>query len=233
MDGFDLPGGDWLAMARLLGALIGGYLLVVWFASVLWVYRDIRARTNDPVSQVIGIAIAVVFPIIGLPIYLVLRPSETLQEAYDRQLEQEAILSELHSISACPDCRRPVSDEFMVCAYCGTQLRQPCASCSHLLQFAWRHCPFCAAPQPRRSRAAAAGGDGATREAPPREPRESREERQEQPTRASRASVSEEEPQPTAATRRRTAAAAPADVEADEEPRRRTRTARADESPAS
>jgi RNA polymerase subunit RPABC4/transcription elongation factor Spt4 len=142
--------GSWMAIARLFGLLIGGYLLVLWAASILWVYRDIRSRSSDPVSQLIGVAIAVIFPIIGLPIYLVLRPSETLQEAYDRQLEQEAILSELHSISACPECRRPVSEDFMVCAYCSSQLKQPCTSCSHLLQFSWRFCPYCASPQQRR-----------------------------------------------------------------------------------
>ncbi len=145
----EIPG-DWVAMARLIGLLFVGYFMVIWFTSVVWVYRDISARTNDPISQLIAVLVAVVFPIVGLPVYFVLRPSETLQEAYDRQLEQEAILSELHSISACPDCRRPISEDFMVCAYCGTQLKQPCVSCNQLMQFAWRHCPYCAAPQPRR-----------------------------------------------------------------------------------
>ena len=53
----------------------------------------------------------------GLPIYLVIRPSDTMTEAYDRQLEQEAVLSELQTVSACPNCRRPVQDDFAVCAF--------------------------------------------------------------------------------------------------------------------
>ena len=146
------PGGSWESTARLAAVLVGGYLFVLWLASILWVYRDIRSRTRDPISHLTGVAIATVFPLVGLPVYLVVRPSETLQEAYDRQLEQEAILSELHSISACPNCRRPVQDEFQVCAYCATQLKQPCKNCGHLLQFSWRHCPFCATARelPRR-----------------------------------------------------------------------------------
>ena len=76
------PGGDWQATARLVAVLVGGYLAVIWFASILWVYRDISARTRDPVSQTIGVAIAVAMPLFGLPIYFVLRPSETLQQAY-------------------------------------------------------------------------------------------------------------------------------------------------------
>ena len=149
LDSIPWPGGDWQATLRLAGALIGGYLLVLWFASILWVYRDIQARTRDPITQAIGVGISVVFPLVGLPVYWVVRPQETLQEAYDRQLEQEAILSELHSVTGCPNCRRPVSDDFMVCAYCGTALKAPCNSCGRLLQFAWRICPTCATPKPR------------------------------------------------------------------------------------
>lgn len=149
LDSIPWPGGDWQATLRLAGALIGGYLLVLWFASILWVYRDIQSRTRDPITQAIGVGISVVFPLVGLPVYWVVRPQETLQEAYDRQLEQEAILSELHSVTGCPNCRRPIGDDFMVCAYCGTALKAPCNSCGRLLQFSWRVCPTCATPKPR------------------------------------------------------------------------------------
>jgi hypothetical protein len=138
------PGGDWQSTARMVAAIVGGYLVVIWLASVLWVYRDIRSRTRDPISHVTGVVIALAFPFIGLPVYFVLRPGDTLVEAYDRQLEQEAILSELHAVSACPNCRRPIQDEFMVCAHCASALREPCSNCSQLLQFSWQHCPYCA-----------------------------------------------------------------------------------------
>ncbi len=149
------PGGDWQATARLFGVLLTGYLLVLWFASVLWVYRDIRARTSDPVTQGIAVGIAVVFPVVGLPVYMVLRPAETVQQAYERQLEQEAILSELHAIAACPSCRRPTEGEWVVCANCGSQLRTPCVGCGRPMNFAWRHCPHCATPRPRPAAEAA------------------------------------------------------------------------------
>lgn len=150
------PGGDWQSTARMAGAIVGGYLVIIWLASVLWVYRDIRSRTRDPISHVTAVVIALAFPFVGLPVYFVLRPSDTLIEAYDRQLEQEAILSELHSISACPNCRRPIQDDFMVCAHCATALREPCSNCKELLQFSWQHCPYCATARVRRQPARAA-----------------------------------------------------------------------------
>jgi RNA polymerase subunit RPABC4/transcription elongation factor Spt4 len=149
LDAIPWPGGDWQATLRLFSALIGGYLLVLWFASILWVYRDIQGRSRDPITQAIGVGISVVFPIVGLPVYMVVRPQETLQDAYDRQLEQEAILSELHAVTGCPNCRRPVQDDWHVCAFCGTALKSQCNSCGRLMQFSWRICPTCATPRPR------------------------------------------------------------------------------------
>ena len=137
------PGGDWQTTAKLTAGVIGAYLFLIWIASILWAYRDIRGRTRDPVSQLIGLSIVTALPLVGAPIYLVVRPPHTLREAYDRQLEQEAILSELHSVSTCPQCRRPVDDTWMMCAFCSHSLKQPCGSCDRLLMNAWRHCPYC------------------------------------------------------------------------------------------
>ena len=104
------PGGEWQATARMAGTLVGGYLLVLWATSVLWVYRDIRSRTRDPVSQLTGVAISIVFPLVSLPIYAALRPPETLQDAYLRLLEREVLLSELGSIEQ-SEPRRPGGGE--------------------------------------------------------------------------------------------------------------------------
>ncbi len=141
------PGGGWQATARLFGGLMSAYLLIIWLASIFWVYRDIRSRTTDPISHLISVAIAVVFPIVGLPIYLILRPADTLTAAYDRQLEQEALLSELQNVSACPNCRRPVQDEFTVCAFCATPVKQGCSRCGRQLRLSWRYCPYCSTPR--------------------------------------------------------------------------------------
>ena len=141
------PGGSWEATARLFATMVVVYLLVLWVASVIWVYRDISARTTDMLMQAISVAIAVLFPIIGLPIYVILRPTDTLTLAYDRQLEQEALLSELQTVTACPNCRRPVQDDFSVCAFCGTAVKQGCAGCGRALRLSWRVCPYCATPR--------------------------------------------------------------------------------------
>lgn len=141
------PGGDWQATARLAGTLIVGYGALIWLASLIWIYRDITARTREPISQIVSLGIGVVLPLIGLPIYLALRPSETLQQAYDREIEQEAILADIQTAAACPSCGRPAEPSFRVCAYCGTALKDPCPRCREPMLHAWRYCPHCATPR--------------------------------------------------------------------------------------
>ena len=138
-----LPG-NLLTIAKILGGIIGAYLFLIWVASLFWAYRDMRSRTRDFVTRLAGVSVLVFLPLIGYPVYLAVRPAQTLREAYDRQLEQEAILSELHSAPTCPECRRPIDGEWMICAFCSHALKLPCGSCGRLLRNAWRHCPFCA-----------------------------------------------------------------------------------------
>ena len=138
-----LPG-NLLTIAKILGGIIGAYLFLIWVASLFWAYRDMRSRTRDFVTWLAGVSVLVFLPLIGYPVYLAVRPAQTLREAYDRQLEQEAILSELHSAPTCPECRRPIDGEWMICAFCSHALKLPCGSCGRLLMNAWRHCPFCA-----------------------------------------------------------------------------------------
>jgi hypothetical protein len=102
----DWPGGDWQATAQLAAILVGGYLFILWTTSVLWVYRDIRQRTRDPVSQLTAVAISIVFPLVSLPVYAALRPSETLQDSYLQLLEREVLLSELGTMQSGGDPRR-------------------------------------------------------------------------------------------------------------------------------
>lgn len=141
-----LPG-NILTIARVLGAVIGAYLFLIWIASLFWAWRDMRSRTRDFVTRLAGLSVMLFLPLVGYPVYLAVRPSLTLREAYDRQLEQEAILSELQAAPTCPECRRPIDGEWMICAFCSNALKEPCQSCERLLMNSWRHCPYCAVPR--------------------------------------------------------------------------------------
>ena len=69
----------------LLG-IAGGLVLALWLAVVVWAYRDVRARTRSSAAVVLTVLLVALLPVIGLVIYLLLRPRETLTEAYDLSL---------------------------------------------------------------------------------------------------------------------------------------------------
>lgn len=131
-----------------LGGLVGGvWALLLWLSIVVWVYRDIRDRTRDLALQVLAVFVVLMFfpgfNIPGLALYLMMRPRETLEEAYARSLEEEALLREIGDEGVCPSCRRFVERAWRVCPFCQTQLKDVCKQCEQLLSFSWVACPHC------------------------------------------------------------------------------------------
>ena len=134
---------NWENAATLAATVAGAYVLVLWLGVIAWTYRDIHERTRDTAFQIVAVLLVLVFNIPGWIIYMILRPSETLAEAYARSLEEEALLQELEEQAICPSCKRYVSAEFVICPHCRTQLKEPCANCGRPLSFNWVVCPYC------------------------------------------------------------------------------------------
>ena len=126
---------------------IGAVVAALWLALVLWTLRDMRARSRDPLAQAAAALMVVVLNIFGLVIYLMLRPRETLVEAYEHSLEEEALLQGIEEKPICPGCGRPANPNWQVCPSCHTRLKKPCIACSQLLDLPWNVCPYCATPQ--------------------------------------------------------------------------------------
>src|SRR5437870_1913574 len=132
----------------ILVALVGGvWALLLWLSIIVWVYRDVRERTRDLGLQVLAVFVSMMFfpgfNIPGLALYLMLRPRESLEEAYARSLEEEALLREIGDEGLCPSCRRFTERNWQVCPYCQTQLKDVCSNCEQLLSFSWLVCPHC------------------------------------------------------------------------------------------
>lgn len=133
--------------ALLIITLLGMYIAAFWLALVIWTYRDHRARSRDGLAS---LAAALTVTILGLPglfIYLLLRPKETLSDAYERSLEEEALLQDIEEKPICPGCGRPTDEAWQLCPHCQTTLKRACISCNQLLELSWQICPFCAANQ--------------------------------------------------------------------------------------
>jgi len=68
------------------------FLATLWLSLIYWTYRDAKARLRDPMRRIIAVLVAVVLFIPGVLIYLLLRPTRTIEEEYLLTLEEEALL---------------------------------------------------------------------------------------------------------------------------------------------
>jgi len=135
--------------AQFLLAIGIAYVIALWFALVAWTFRDIESRSRSVFTQVFSTLLVVLFFVPGLMLYLILRPKETLDQAFQRALEEEYLLQDLDDLPLCPGCQRAVDPEFVLCPHCQTGLRGPCPSCSRLVDLRWEVCPYCAVPVDR------------------------------------------------------------------------------------
>jgi hypothetical protein len=146
--------------AQFLLAIGIAYLIAVWFAVVAWTFRDIEARSRSVFTQVFSTLLVVLFFIPGLLLYLILRPKETLDQAFQRALEEEYLLQDLDDAPVCLGCQRAVDPDFVLCPHCHTRLREPCPSCERLVDVRWSLCPYCASSIDRRLTALSGDSDG-------------------------------------------------------------------------
>ncbi len=130
---------------QLLLALTGAYTIALWFALIVWTFRDIESRSRSVVAQIFSTLLVVLFFLPGALIYFLLRPKETLDETFGRALEEEYLLQDLEDLSLCPNCHRPVEDDFVACPHCFTELRHTCHSCNRLVDVSWSICAYCTA----------------------------------------------------------------------------------------
>lgn len=132
----------------LAAAVYGGVVVAAfWLATVIWAYRDMRARSRDVLARLLVVLLVAALTLPGLLIYLLLRPRETLAEAYERSLEEEALLQDIEEKPTCPACGQRVREEWQACPHCHTRLKKPCISCHKPLEMSWSICPYCTSPQ--------------------------------------------------------------------------------------
>lgn len=124
------------------------FIAALWLSLIFWTNRDIRKRSRDRALRILAVVVVTVFFLPGFLIYLVLRPGRTLEEEYQRSLEEEALLQAIEGAALCPGCERHVQPDWIVCPGCGTVLKKTCLSCGHLIDLPWNICPFCATVVP-------------------------------------------------------------------------------------
>jgi RNA polymerase subunit RPABC4/transcription elongation factor Spt4 len=133
--------------------------LAVWFSIIVWTFMDIRSRSRDVLVWIFATILVFLFNVFGLVVYLILRPHETLMQAYERSLEEEALLQEIEERPICPNCRHRVEQDYRICPNCHQKLKDACLNCDRLVEVDWTVCPYCAVE--RKPQLAAVGSESA------------------------------------------------------------------------
>ncbi len=128
-----------------IAAFLGAFLAALWLSLIIWTFRDIRARSRDLFAQILATLIVAILNLPGMLVYVMVRPRETLAEAYDRSLEEEALLQSIEEQESCPGCGQRTDREWIVCPFCHTKLKKNCQNCAQAIHMRWTVCPYCGA----------------------------------------------------------------------------------------
>ncbi len=158
----------------LVGDMVKVYVLLLWLGTAYWAFRDMQARTENPILPYFAAGLIIFVPpvlfIFAVVLYLIVRPRETLAEVYERSLAEETLLAEVEKNQLCPVCRDRVESDWLVCPNCRTRLHRVCPSCNRLAEPSWSLCAYCGREFDWAER-------GASRVAAPAGPKHEREER--------------------------------------------------------
>jgi RNA polymerase subunit RPABC4/transcription elongation factor Spt4 len=120
-------------------AFIGFWLIVVG-----WVWVDSGERTTHLTSRILGVIVVGVLNLLGLVIYLLVRPKQTIQELYWADLERRYLKYETSELGDCQNCKHSLQPGFNVCPNCGFQIKKQCGRCNVWVEKSYAYCPFCA-----------------------------------------------------------------------------------------
>ena len=122
------------------------FLVALWLSLIFWANRDIRTRSRDPIMRILAVVVVALLFLPGILVYLILRPAATLEEEYQRSLEEEALLQSIEDSAVCPGCGRRVDPLWLACPSCHTRLKKKCEHCGKVIDLPWNLCPWCETP---------------------------------------------------------------------------------------
>ncbi|MBN2306546.1 zinc ribbon domain-containing protein [Candidatus Peregrinibacteria bacterium] len=120
------------------------YFALLWIAIIIWVTKDVLQRSNSIIFQAIAILLNIAIPILGILLYLIIRPSKTRMERYYEELERNMLEGDTAGEkNTCDKCLTPTDKDYSYCPNCGESLKKSCPNCKKSFPNVWSICPFC------------------------------------------------------------------------------------------
>ncbi len=133
-------------VVAVLVRLVAAYVVLVWLATALWAFVDVRRRTTNLIAPygaaaLIILASPLLFPF-AVIVHRVLRPDLFVSEARLSELRDLALELEA-TRTRCPECDRVVEDDWLICPSCRRSLGHRCHSCGGAVGLEWPVCAWC------------------------------------------------------------------------------------------
>jgi hypothetical protein len=118
-------------------------LVVFWFVVLYWVWLDSGERTSNKTVRVSYVILVAVLNVVGLLIYLIIRPSQTIEEIYWADLERRYLKYETAELGDCPKCGSQLFPGYTYCPDCRYKLKMKCPRCKVYVDKKNKFCPHC------------------------------------------------------------------------------------------
>lgn len=117
--------------------------VIFWIVVLDWIWADSGERTSNKRSRILYVILAAIFNVFGWLIYLIIRPSQTIEEIYWADLERRYLKYETSELGDCPKCGTQLYPGFLYCPSCNYKLKRKCPSCGVYVDKKSNFCPFC------------------------------------------------------------------------------------------
>jgi len=112
-----------------------------WIIAIIWTAKDISARTNSSFFHIVSVLLVFLLtPIIGIPLYLAIRP---IWYKRDKTPWRDSFLT---NSSMCQKCWTLNPKEYKNCIRCWEKLKTTCKECDNEYPNEYHYCPICWAP---------------------------------------------------------------------------------------
>ena len=118
-------------------------LVVFCFVVLYWVWLDSGERTSNRTVRISYVILVAVLNVVGLLIYLIIRPSQTIEEIYWADLERRYLKYETAELGDCPRCGFQLFPGYTYCPNCRYKLKTKCPRCKVYVGKKNKFCPHC------------------------------------------------------------------------------------------
>lgn len=127
---------------NMLGTIVGVISIIFWLVVTSWIWVDSDERTTSKWMRLFYVLIGLI-PVVGWIIYLIVRPSETIDEIYWGDLERRYLKYEAKDLGDCPRCGTQLYPGFIFCPNCKKRLKRKCSKCEVYVELEYKYCPHC------------------------------------------------------------------------------------------